>query len=313
MHKPAEFATAFAPAKINLTLRVTGRRSDGYHLLDSVVAFADVGDRITVRQRHAINAGTSRFSGPFGADLSDEAERAQLLSTDSAIARLAHRLGQDRDELVTFIEKNLPLASGIGGGTSDAAAAIRAAHAVWGGDLSRAVQDELARSLGADGPCCTAGVPLRMTGIGDKIQVLAHWPRLPVVLANPGKRVSTPDVFRAFADSGASFASSESPPPSASNVDEAIQHLAGSANDLMEPAIQLVPEISEIVARLIDMPDALLARMSGSGATVFCVYRTHGAAQHAELLMNQHKPQWWVRAATLGGHEDMHGITCKVN
>ncbi|AGT07360.1 4-(cytidine 5'-diphospho)-2-C-methyl-D-erythritol kinase [Paracoccus aminophilus] len=261
-------AAEFAPAKINLTLHVTGQRADGYHLLDSLVVFAGVGDRVEISPGPL----SLTIDGPFAAGLSADADNLCLRA-----ARLAGSEGAIR------LTKNLPLASGIGGGSADAAAVLRAFR-VW---------PERPEMLGADVPVCLAGRPLRMRGLGEILEPVPDLPPLAVVLVNPGKGLATPDVFRALTQRD-----NPAMPDLPEFFDRAglLAFVAACRNDLEAPAISLLPEIADCLNALRDA-GAELARMSGSGATCFGIFPdAEAAATAAEALA---RPGWWVVPTTL--------------
>ena len=265
----------FAPAKINLTLHVIGQRADGYHLLDSLVAFADIGDRVT-----AIPAATPslRVTGPLTKGVPTGPENlvlraAALMDTPAAIT----------------LEKHLPAAAGIGGGSSDAAATLRALSALSGGRLP----DDLGLSLGADLPVCTLARAATMRGIGEEIAPVSGLPPLPAVLANPRVDVPTPAVFRALENKNNPVMT---PIPQGTDFATFCRWLATERNDLEAPARAVAPEIDATLAAL---SDARLARMSGSGATCFGLYPTADAAQTAAARIRAAYPDWWVTATTL--------------
>lgn len=269
----------FAPAKINLALHVTGQRADGYHLLDSLVMFADVGDRITLRQ-----ADETSFSvtGPMAAGVPTDARN--LVPKVAALF--------DRPVAIT-LSKHLPSAAGIGGGSADAAATALAMC-----DLSETRQiPEAVMALGADIRVCLTRRAARMQGIGEKVTPLPSLPPLSLVLANPGLAMSTPATF-------AALHCKTNPPmparlPKLNNTAAFIKWLAAQRNDLEAPAIQLQPVIGEVIAALSALPGAQLIRMSGSGATCFALFATRNEADHAAVILSEQKPGWWVRAASL--------------
>lgn len=272
----------FAPAKVNLALHVTGRREDGYHLLDSLVVFADLGDRITAGRGHGL---TLRITGPFEAALGD--------GPDNLVLRAAQYLGAT-DAAIT-LEKNLPVASGIGGGSADAAATLRALARLTGRPLPEARQTAV---LGADVPVCLDPHPRRMSGLGE---VLADVPPLPpawLVLANPGVAVSTPSIFQALdRRDGPALPPLE---PWADTHALACD-LARMRNDLEAPARSLQPVIGEVLAELAGQAGCLLSRMSGSGATCFGLFADPGRAAATAVDLSDRHPGWWVRAARILG------------
>ncbi|MDM7463057.1 MAG: 4-(cytidine 5'-diphospho)-2-C-methyl-D-erythritol kinase [Tepidimonas taiwanensis] len=255
-----------ARAKINLALHVTGRRDDGYHLLDSLVVFADFGDLL----RLVPGALSLTIDGPFGAALAADDDNLCLRAARLAGGAAAIRL-----------TKNLPVASGIGGGSADAAAVLRGLAA-----MGHAIPPGVER-LGADVPVCVASRPVRMRGIGEVLDPVPPFPPLWVVLVNPGVAVSTPAVFKALE-------SRDNPPlptPVWETADSLLGWLARCRNDLEPPARRLVPQIDETLAALRDS-GAALARMSGSGATCFGLYRNAKAARDAAKALA--RPGWWV-------------------
>ena len=265
----------FAPAKINLTLHVTGQRADGYHLLDSLVVFADIADRITAERAPSTSL---RVTGPFA--------NAVPTGPENLVLRAAALM--DAPAAIT-LEKHLPAAAGIGGGSSDAAATLRALSALSGTPLP----PDLGLSLGADVPVCTLARAATMRGIGEEIAPLEGLPPLPAVLVNPRVEVPTPSVFRTLR--------SKANPPMESIPQDTDFHafcdwLATQRNDLEPPARSLAPEIDTVLAAL---SDAHLARMSGSGATCFGLYPDPAAAEAAAARIRTAQPGWWVAAATL--------------
>ncbi len=260
-----------APAKLNLTLHVTGRRADGYHLLDSLVVFCDIGDVVTLSDGPL----SLTVTGPFAAGLTAEPDNLCLRA-----ARLAGR------EAAITLEKNLPVASGIGGGSADAAAVLRALNAAPSGT----------ETLGADVPVCMAGVPTRMRGLGEILDSLPALPDLHLVLVNPGQGLSTPAVFKALMRR-------DNPPmpdplPAFPDTAALIEFLRDQRNDLEPPAIALMPEIADCLAAL-QGAGAMLARMSGSGATCFGIFADATAARAAQAAIAGAHPNWWVAASGL--------------
>ncbi|SFT39290.1 4-(cytidine 5'-diphospho)-2-C-methyl-D-erythritol kinase [Sedimentitalea nanhaiensis] len=275
----ADAVQEFAPAKINLTLHVTGQRPDGYHLLDSLVVFADVGDRIAVRR-----ADRMRFkvTGPMAAGVP--------VDDSNLVLRAAHAAGVTRAEIT--LDKHLPAASGIGGGSSDAAAVLRAltrSHKVRplsGGRLLR---------LGADVPVCLAATTARMSGIGERLAPVAGFPSLAAVLINPGVQVHTPDAFRALMiKNGAAMPSI----PDFADTAACCDWLAAQRNDLQAPVVNMVPVVG-VVLDALENQGAVLARMSGSGATCFGLFDSLATATAAARALTEARLGWWIRATTL--------------
>jgi 4-diphosphocytidyl-2-C-methyl-D-erythritol kinase len=284
MPPPPDLAS-FAPAKVNLTLRVTGRRSDGYHLLDSLVVFAGVGDRLTVAPEAALSL---TVTGPFGAGLAAEPDNL-VLRAARALATAAGILPRG----ALTLEKNLPVASGIGGGSADAAAALRLLARLWGLSPPEGMLEALALGLGADVPVCLARRPVRMAGIGEVLAPVPALPPLGIVLVNPGVACSTAAIFRARATAGAGFSAADALPPAALFATPAslAAALAASGNDLEAPAITVAPAIASVLTALRAQPDCLLARMSGSGATCFGLFSDAAAAARAARALPGEG--WW--------------------
>ncbi|MFN3226892.1 MAG: 4-(cytidine 5'-diphospho)-2-C-methyl-D-erythritol kinase [Hyphomicrobiales bacterium] len=270
-----------APAKLNLALHVTGQRPDGYHLLHSLVAFADVGDEIAVSP-----SGTDRLTveGPFADGVPPLAE-----NTLGAALTLVRGWGEARDPVHIHLTKNLPIASGIGGGSADAAALIRLLTS--GRDLSPTEFAD-ALTLGADVPMCLSRTPAIVSGIGEESQPV--WlPAAHLVLVNPGMAVSTPEVFKALKQKS-NLLMPDWPQPA--TFSDLVMYLQATRNDLMAPAIGLAPQISDCLDALSEAP---FARMSGSGATCFALLETaNDAATLAQKVANGHL-DWWVTTGAL--------------
>lgn len=273
----APLVTETARAKINLCLHVTGRRADGYHLLDSLVGFADFGDEIIVAPAKALS-------------LSIEGPHAQGLSAgdDNLVLRAARFLDPHGTAQITLI-KRLPVASGIGGGSADAAATLRALSRLWNMPLPAPEQVAI---LGADVPACLMGLPLRMQGIGDVLRATPPIPALDVLLVNPGVAVATPAVFSGLRDKENPALSSNWPP--FEDAKGFCNWLACQRNDLQPPAIALAPAIGTALGLLQDT-GCLFAGMSGSGATCFALYPPDGhSARAAKARVNARQPHWWA-------------------
>lgn len=282
---------AFAPAKLNLFLHVTGRRADGYHALESLVAFADIGDRL----RAVLDDDLSlAVTGPFAGALAGEPTQDNLVLRAAEALRAA--LGETRGARLT-LTKTLPVASGIGGGSADAAAALRALLALW----ARPAPDDLpalAMALGADVPVCLASAPAMMRGAGEAVTPLTSPPPpTPLLLVNPGVKLATPAVFGARMDD---FTPPQTAPfPACADLDALIAALAATTNDLEPPARRLAPAIDATLAALSDAPGLRLARMSGSGATCFGLFADDAAARDAAGMLGATHPKWWIAAGHL--------------
>ncbi|WP_372422120.1 4-(cytidine 5'-diphospho)-2-C-methyl-D-erythritol kinase [Salinarimonas chemoclinalis] len=294
----SEPLTAFAAAKVNLTLAVLGRREDGYHLLSSLVAFAEVGDDLTL-----VPGGELALSvgGPRAAALSADADNL-VLKAARALAERVPGLVSGRFRLT----KRLPVASGIGGGSADAAAALRLLARANDLALDDPRVVEAARGTGADVPVCLAGRLCVMEGIGEALGAALPCPALPAVLVNPGIPIETRAVFGELALPPGALRDGPPPPePSAGMSDgmstgALIALLRQGGNDLEAPATRLAPPIARAMALVAATPACRLARMSGSGATVFGLYESDAAAAAAAARLSKARPGWWIAATRLG-------------
>lgn len=287
----------FAPAKINLALHVTGRRDDGYHLLETIAVFADAGDRIEAR---AAQTDTFEIAGPEAGALAGEDPASNLVvrARDAVRAELAVR-GIDAPPVALALDKALPAGSGIGGGSADAAATVRALLDHWNGANAARTVFSNAASLGADVPMCLASRPLLAGGIGEKLTFLANVPAFALVLANPRRHVSTPAVFKALAKKDNAPISIREAATLSSPADWARWLGEDCRNDLQPPSIGLTPEIGDCLTA-IDETRPLLARMSGSGATCFGLYGDMDAARDAATRLLKAHPDWWITATRTG-------------
>ncbi len=264
---------AFAAAKLNLTLHVTGQRDDGFHLLESLVMFVGTGDRITVTESENL---VLSVTGPFGASIPR--------GDDNLVLRAARLIGPGKGATI-ILEKNLPPSSGIGGGSADAAATLRALSRLWNVPVPP-VQEVM--TLGADILVCLASGFSHMGGIGEQVTALGRPPEFSIMLVNPGVAVSTPDIFKALQHKA-------NPPMSAlpdaqAGPEDWLDWLQLHRNDLEPPAIAAQPVIGKVLAALRALPGCRLARMSGSGATCFAIMDKAGAAQDLKAA----HPDWWV-------------------
>jgi 4-diphosphocytidyl-2-C-methyl-D-erythritol kinase len=274
-----------APAKVNLALHVVGQRPDGYHLIETLVTFADKGDVVTV-----LKSVQDRFSisGPFADALQGEQDNLVLKARDRLRTALSET-GQPAPPVDIRLEKNLPVASGIGGGSADAAATLRALLKFWSATLPPQKLNEISLGLGADVPMCLAGKPAFVCGIGDIVASLENMPSFSAILANPQKPVSTPEIFKRL--------HKKDNPPLAphegiSGLDDWLHYLASSRNDLEPSARQLVTEIAEISAML-ETSGAAFVRMSGSGATCFGLFKSAAQADAALTELEASRPDWY--------------------
>jgi 4-diphosphocytidyl-2-C-methyl-D-erythritol kinase len=270
-----------APAKINLFLHVTGKRADRYHLLDSLVVFAGIGDRLHAEPSDGLSLA---LTGAFAAGLAGEGDNLVL----RAARALADAAGIAPNAAIV-LEKNLPVASGIGGGSADAAAALRLLSRLWDVALDPAIIYRLAERLGADVPVCLSGQPTRMRGVGEQLDPAPAMPACGLVLVNPGVALGTADVFQARAGD---FSAQADLPAGWVSAAAMAAGLRGLTNDLQPPAVALCPVIGEVLAALTERPGCLLARMSGSGATCFGLFPDPDrAAKEAASLA---RAGWWT-------------------
>ncbi|WP_033067816.1 4-(cytidine 5'-diphospho)-2-C-methyl-D-erythritol kinase [Thalassospira australica] len=284
-----------APAKINLFLHVTGKRDDGYHELESLVCFAGVGDVLSgeIRDDGKI---TLAITGPMAAGLA-------LDDTDNNLVMRAARLLQNESTTNLgadlILDKRLPIASGIGGGSADAAAAIRLLCEMWQLELDDKTVLRIALSLGADVPVCLHGKTCLMSGIGEEITELPDLPPIPMVLINPGKAVSTPEIFKARDTEGFSASGQWQTDRVFESGASLADALSDCGNDLTLPASGILPEICDVLNALAREEGCLLARMSGSGATCFGIYDTTEQAERAANAIAEHSTDWWVTATKI--------------
>lgn len=269
--------TALARAKLNLCLHVTGQREDGYHLLDSLVVFPALGDRVEVEPSATLSL---TLAGPFGLSLS--------AGEDNLVMLAARLMG---GEASILLEKHLPVAAGLGGGSADAAAVIRLMEA-------RGVEPpalEVLARIGADVPVCLASRPSRMRGIGDIVEDLPPLPEFWVCLANGGPMVGTRAVFEALERKEGTPLPAL--PEHFETSNSLFDYLSQTRNDLEAPAMRLVPKIGTVLDALRQSEGCALARMSGSGGTCFGLYAAEADALNAAEALRRAEPQWWVAAA----------------
>ena len=286
---------ALAPAKVNLYLHVGAPGPDGYHPLCSLMAFADFGDRLSTYEADALSLD---IRGPFAAGLSANA--------DNLVARAAVALiGEARRPLPPIgitLEKRLPVASGLGGGSSDAGATLRLLSDEFRFSLGDERLEALAASLGADGAACLWGRPVVAQGRGERLSPAPGLPELDIVLVNPGVPVSTAEVYRRF-DAACAFG--DIAPPPAPDAFETAAELAGwlsmQRNDLEAAAIATAPEVGAVLETLANEPETLLARVSGSGGTCFALCASDIEAESLAERLEAMAPSWWVKRCRLGG------------
>ena len=283
--------TALAPAKVNLFLHVGPVDADGYHPLSSLVAFADVGDRVTLAPAERLSL---TVEGPFAAGLGGD---------DNLILRVLRAFGEavglGEPRLAVTLDKQLPVAAGLGGGSSDAGAALRLARDLLAPDLEDAALAGIAASIGADGPMCLHARSAWAAGRGDRLTFEPRLPRLPVLLVNPGVASPTGAVYRAY-DAGPAATAEPPAPPAAWDAGAVIEWLERQRNDLEAPAVARTPDIGDALAVVAALPGARLTRMSGSGATVFALFEAAAAAAAAGKVLAEIQPRWWTAATSLG-------------
>lgn len=283
--------TALAPAKINLFLHVGAVDADGYHPLSSLVAFADVGDRVSVEPEDRLSL---TVDGPFGAGLGATGDNLIL----RALRQLGEACGIGEPKLKVTLDKHLPIAAGLGGGSSDAGAALKLARDVLAKGLDDHALEAVAGVVGADGPMCLRMRTAWAEGRGDVLTDEPRLPSLPAVLFNPGVPSPTGAVYQAY-DAGPVRSANRPAPPTDWSVEAVIDWLSVQRNDLEAPAVSLTPAIADALRAVADTPDVALTRMSGSGATVFGLYRTDAAARAAAAILAEIHPTAWVRPTCL--------------
>ena len=275
-----------ARAKLNLDLILTGKRPDGYHELDSVVAFPDIGDEVAITTADELRIDCR---GPFAAGLAPGDGNI----VHRAVIRLAAALGVTPGLLVR-LDKQLPIASGIGGGSADAAATLRALARLWRLPTTAPVLAEVALGLGSDVLVCLGSRSTLMRGVGEQLEPLPGLPGFDLVLVNPLRPLATAEVFAAVRQER--FAPRAEPVPMRPGLD----WLRRSRNDLEAPARALLPEIDDLLTKLSAAPGCRLARMSGSGPTCFGLFDDAGLANAAAASIGAARPGWWVASGRIG-------------
>ena len=292
--------TAFAPAKVNLFLHVGAPGGGapgegGFHPICSLMVFADIGDRVSSFEAEALSL---RVAGPFARDLAGEGDNLVLRAARALIAEAKRPVAP----VGLSLDKRLPVASGLGGGSSDAGAALRLLRETQGLKVDDAALEALAASLGADGAACLWGAPAIAQGRGDRLTPAPGLPPLDAVLVNPRVPVSTAEVYRRF-DAAGRF--SDVTPPVAPEAFEDAADLAawlgGLRNDLEAPAIAVAPAVGAVLETLAAEPEALIARVSGSGGTCFALCGSDIEAESLTERLQAMAPQWWVERCRLGG------------
>lgn len=284
----------FAPAKINLTLHVTGRREDGFHLIESFVVFADVGDEVEVRSHEGYDIDVS---GPFAHLLEHEENNIALDAAISFVKGFRDCLPGVHIDLV----KNLPIAAGMGGGSSDAAAVIRALAYLVDINVSRTAAGQLAIGLGADVTVCLDPQASFMSGVGNLVTTLPALPDVYAILVNPNIKMLTGAVFAALAVPGAIRRDEVGlkPEHAFSDAVDLTNFVRSCRNDLEPPALRMCPEIIEVQDALLAQGGCLLARMTGSGATCFGLFADKTQAKRGAEAIMEKAPNWWVKPCKL--------------
>ncbi|MDB5451212.1 MAG: 4-diphosphocytidyl-2-C-methyl-D-erythritol kinase [Phenylobacterium sp.] len=287
--------TALAPAKVNLFLHVGAPGADGYHPLCSLMAFADLGDRLVAQEADALGL---QVHGPFAAALAREGDNLVMRAARALLAQARGPVAP----VGLSLEKVLPVASGLGGGSSDAGAALRLLREILQIPLDDAELETIAAGLGADGPACLWGRPVLAQGRGERLSPAPAFPAVDAVLVNPGIPVSTAEVYRRF-DAQGRFGATD-PPAAPAAFEDAVDlaaWLASQRNDLEAAAVAVAPEVGAVLETLAGEGEALLARVSGSGGTCFALcagdIEAEGLAERLEAI----EPRWWVRRCRLGG------------
>jgi 4-diphosphocytidyl-2-C-methyl-D-erythritol kinase len=290
-HSAVEIVDA-APAKVNLTLRVLGRRADGYHHIESLVAFADVSDLLFFVPENRLKLSVT---GPGAGHTGEDSENLVLKAGRALAARVPGlALGAFR------LQKNLPIAAGLGGGSSDAAAALRLLARANGLAAADSRLYEAARVTGADVPVCLDPRPRLMRGVGEVLSAPVELPRLCALLVNPSITLATKDVFSRWERSASTVEPFEITTGAMGSEDEILRRLASQNNDLEVPAIALAPAIADVLDALRALAGCRLARMSGSGATCFAVFPSAAERALAAKVLRAKFPSWWIIETTLG-------------
>jgi 4-diphosphocytidyl-2-C-methyl-D-erythritol kinase len=278
-------------AKLNLYLHVTRIRDDGYHELDSLFVFTDIGDRLSAEPADALALAVD---GPFAGEVPTGDDNLVL----RAARALSDTAGPGPKGALIRLTKNLPVASGIGGGSADAAATLRVLNRFWGLGLPSAALERIGEGLGADIPACVRSMPTQVSGIGEILADAAALPPCWVVLVNPGVAVATPAVFRRF-DADVTAFRAPAPLPAAGSASALADALRKRHNDLQPPAIALAPVILEVLAALETQESCLMARMSGSGATCFGLFPDSSSAARAAGILAARNALWWTAHGVL--------------
>ncbi len=280
---------AQAPAKVNLSLRIVGRRADGFHLLDSIVVFANVGDHVAIRP--AVRKPTFSIRGPFASSLEGPSGNNLAILADQAFTKA---FGGKRSDIRLW--KRLPTAAGIGGGSADAAAVLRLKAKLVGMELNDPNLSSVALSLGADVPMCLRGLSAKVEGIGELLSLAPSMPPLAAVLVNPGVRLATPTVFKARSGP---FSSPAVLPKVWQNLSEVAEAIDELGNDLTQSAIAIAPEVEDVLESLRALSGARAVSMSGSGSTCFALFDDPKTARREAGALKSRQPGWWISSTIL--------------
>lgn len=277
--------TEHASAKINLFLHVGDKRADGFHPLQSLAVFTAMGDVLSMEPAFGLSL---TIEGPFAKGLDGEGDNLVLRAAKS----LSEKSALDTQGAKLILTKNLPVASGIGGGSADAAAALRGLNQLWNLDRSEAVLRDLAAGLGSDIPVCVLSASCFMEGRGEVLRAAQSMPRVPMLLVNPGVAVPTKDVFAALGErSGVEMAL---PRGNFTDTADLLRFLETTRNDLEEPARRIQPVIGDVLQAIAKLPGALMTRMSGSGATCFGIFADDDCCRRAAENLKIRQPAWWI-------------------
>lgn len=290
--------TLFAPAKINLYLHVTGKREDGYHLLDSMMAFADVGDSVTITPADRLSLAVT---GHYAEHLQQESYNIVLKAAELLAFKLAVQ-----PNVAIHLKKELPVAAGLGGGSSDAATALLLLAKMWDAHITPEALTDIGLKLGADVPVCLKRQAAFVSGIGDTISIIDPFPTLNAVLVNPNVALSTAAVFNArqhvseigqLSNSISMVHNGETHNFSQQSL---LTYICERRNDLEPAAKGLAPVIHDCLEQIAQTEGCVFSRMSGSGSTCFGLYSDALAAEEAATALHQQFPDWWVKPTTIG-------------
>jgi 4-diphosphocytidyl-2-C-methyl-D-erythritol kinase len=291
---PETAQAELAPAKVNLTLRVRGRRSDGYHELQSLVAFADIGDTVAVETGPPTGSDRLTITGPFAGGITGE----NLLTRAVALLRAAHphlAIG------AVHLDKRLPVAAGLGGGSADAAALLRVVRSLNPTCVDAIPWMDIAAQLGSDVPVCFGNRPALIRGRGERISLVPSLPDMYAVLVNPLVPLATASVFAALKAGPTPVDAPDEPAPSLQGLAEVLGYMRGRGNDMEAAAVGLLSPIGEIKALLAVQPGCLHVAMSGSGPTCFAILSSEADTRRAASAIAAARPDWWVAAIRLRG------------